>query len=144
MCDDRSVELTPVAIVWSDAHADVDRSWVPASEVQSEEPYLIISVGFLVSPGKKGHVTLAQSLDQEHNVDSLLHVPAGMVRQVVSLDSDMFPRHGDGEDEGSRLGDAKLFFAENRATGSGRRGRTRSSYSAYRQQGKRFSIKPLT
>jgi len=77
--------VTPVAVVWLDAHGDAD-GWTEISDLDPE-PRRVTSVGLLLPTGeggKRGHVTLAQSVDGA-TVDSVLHIPRGMVRRISVL-----------------------------------------------------------
>ena len=65
-----------VCISWHDAHAD--SRWIEVTEIDNE-PYLVTSVGYLMPKAKKGHVSLAQSFGADGFVDSVLHIPRGMV-----------------------------------------------------------------
>ena len=65
-----------VCISWHDAHAD--SRWIEVTEID-DEAYLVTSVGYLVPKAKKGHVSLAQSFGADGFVDSVLHIPRGMV-----------------------------------------------------------------
>ena len=65
-----------VCVTWHDAHAD--SRWIEVTEID-DEAYLVTSVGYLVPKAKKGHVSLAQSFGADGFVDSVLHIPRGMV-----------------------------------------------------------------
>lgn len=85
---DEPEQVRMVAVRWKDAHADIDhRSWVHPSEIEDSGPYLVVSIGFLLPGIKEDHVSVAQSNDPEGNVDSILHIPSGMVVEVVTLES---------------------------------------------------------
>jgi len=75
--------VQPVLVVWHDAFADTT-SWVQPGEID-DEPCIVKSVGFLVPEAKKGHVTLAMSSNSHDFIDTLLHVPVGMVQHVTLL-----------------------------------------------------------
>lgn len=75
--------MTPVLVEWLDAFADT-QSWMEITEID-DEPCVVFSVGFLIADVKKGHVTIAQSRNSNEHVDSLLHVPVGMVKNVTLL-----------------------------------------------------------
>lgn len=75
--------VTPVLVVWHDAHADRSR-WEPVDELDDDGPYEVLTLGFLIPKAKKGHVTIAQSISGEV-VDSLLHIPAKMVVRIVEV-----------------------------------------------------------
>jgi hypothetical protein len=77
--------VTPVAVVWLDAHGDAD-GWTEISDLDPE-PRRVTSVGMLLPTGeggKRGHVTLAQSLDGQ-NVDSVLNIPRRMCVRISVL-----------------------------------------------------------
>jgi len=65
-----------VCVTWHDAHAD--SRWIEVTEIDNE-PYLVTSIGYIVTKAKKGHVSLAQSFGADGFVDSVLHIPRGMV-----------------------------------------------------------------
>ena len=65
-----------VCISWHDAHAD--SRWIEVTEIDNE-PYLVTSIGYLMPKAKKGHVSLAQSFGADGFVDSVLHIPRGMI-----------------------------------------------------------------
>lgn len=75
-----------VQVVWADAHAGENESWIAVEELQVQgEEYLVTSVGWLVVGAKDKHVTIAQSLTADDQVDHVLHVPEGMVRKLTVL-----------------------------------------------------------
>ena len=79
--------LELVRILWADAHAG-NQEWSPLEELDDHDEYLVESVGFLLpetAGGKKGHVSLAQSITPDGHVDHVLYVPAGMVRHMETL-----------------------------------------------------------
>lgn len=76
-----------VAVRWHDAHADVT-GWANLSGPHDTDPYEIVSVGIALDKksGKKpGHVSIGQSLSQDRQIDSVLHVPKAMVVDVREL-----------------------------------------------------------
>lgn len=77
-----------VAVVrWNDAHADVS-GWSSIAGPHDRDPFQIVTVGILLdrkSGRKPGHVSIAQSLSEEAQVDSVLHVPKAMVVDVTEL-----------------------------------------------------------
>jgi hypothetical protein len=78
------MDLTPVTVEWMDAHSDA-HGWTHREAL--ERIRIISSCGWLLPTsqgGAPGHVTLIQSCDGDL-VDSVLHIPAGMVRRVDSL-----------------------------------------------------------
>lgn len=78
---------TMVLLEWHDAHSGENDTWTPADEIEDAGPYLVKSIGWLISGVKAGHVTIAQSWTQDDQVDHLLHVPAGMVARCLSLNA---------------------------------------------------------
>lgn len=74
-----------VAITWRDAHADPSGTWTHISEIEDCGPYYILTVGFLLPNIKADHVSVAQSLDPEENIDTILHIPVKMVEGVILL-----------------------------------------------------------
>lgn len=75
-----------VQVIWADAHAGDNDSWVPVEELQEEgSEYIVTSVGWLIVGAKDKHVTIAQSHTQDDQVDHVLHIPEGMVRRLTVL-----------------------------------------------------------
>lgn len=77
--------MTPgprVEVIWHDAHGE-STSWVHLEEV-GVEPCVVRTVGILLRPGKRGHLTVAQSVEGDH-ADHLVHIPLGMVRNLTAL-----------------------------------------------------------
>ena len=77
-------DLRLVAITWADAHADC-YEWTGLADVEDTGDYLVRSVGILLVDAKRGHVSIAQSMTPDEDVDSVLHIPKGMVRRVEAL-----------------------------------------------------------
>lgn len=77
-------DLRMVAITWADAHADCAQ-WTGIEEIEDDGEFLVRSVGLLLVGAKRGYVSIAQSLDPNDTVDSVLHIPKGMVRRVEAL-----------------------------------------------------------
>ena len=84
--------MTPVILHWVDAHADPSGGWVQVRDVD-QRAYTVTSVGYLVPAdegGKPGHVSICQSVgrmdgdDEPDALDSILHVPVGMVVRMVA------------------------------------------------------------
>jgi hypothetical protein len=83
-----------VQVLWADAHAGDNDSWVAIEELQAaEDEYLVTSVGWLVVGSKPKHITLCQSVTHDQNVDHVLHIPEGMVRKMTVLQA--LPAHLD-------------------------------------------------
>lgn len=79
--------LTPVVVRWADAHAGLEH-WTPIDELEDDGEYIVESVGWLLAPddgGKADHVTLAQSLTPDDQVDHVIHIPVSMVRNLASI-----------------------------------------------------------
>jgi hypothetical protein len=74
-----------ILLVWADAHAGDNDSWVPIEDVTDTGEYLVSTVGWVVDGAKDKHVSIAQSWTQDDQVDHILHVPIGMIRQVHAL-----------------------------------------------------------
>jgi hypothetical protein len=72
-----------VAVVWHDAHADRSGGWVLPADIDAD-PYRVTSVGWRIEP-KVGHVSLAQSVGDDGAYDHVLHIPDGMVIEVIEL-----------------------------------------------------------
>lgn len=80
--------MTPVLVEWLDAHSDA-HGWTHREAL--ERIRLITSCGMLLPTsqgGAPGHLTLVQSSDGDL-VDSVLHIPSGMVRSVTSLTANL-------------------------------------------------------
>ena len=76
-----------VAVVWTDAHSISD-GWLWLDTAHDDNPLNVTTVGFLLprgQGGKKGHLSIAQSMTDHRAVDSILHVPKGMVVKVTKL-----------------------------------------------------------
>jgi hypothetical protein len=76
-----------IAVRWHDAHADVS-GWTSLTGPHDTAPYEIVTIGIALdkkSGRKPGHVSVAQSLSEDRQVDSVLHVPKGMVKNVTEL-----------------------------------------------------------
>jgi hypothetical protein len=67
-----------VAVAWHDAHAESEGSWTTISSID-DQPYRVVSIGWLIENAKAGHVTLAQSMGCDDSIDSVLHIPVGMI-----------------------------------------------------------------
>lgn len=81
-----STKYRLVYIAWRDAHSS--ESWVAVDDLDSEA-CIVESVGWVLRTGKggkKGHVTIVQSLDPWGNVDHVLHIPTAMVVQMRQID----------------------------------------------------------
>lgn len=76
---------TIVLMEWNDAHAGDNDTWTPIEDIEDGGYYVVKSVGWLVPDAKAGHVTIAQSLTPDDQIDHLLHVPSGMVNRLTVL-----------------------------------------------------------
>ncbi len=76
-----------VEVTWCDSH-QMGAGWLPKGAATDDGPCTITSIGWLVKPGKKGHVTLAMS-HNPHSSEMGLHnvfcIPLGMVKKVRRL-----------------------------------------------------------
>jgi len=69
---------------WFDAHDDATAAWVPLEDLEAE-PYRVATVGILLpTETKRGHLSVARSIG-EGVVDSVIHIPNGMVESVEIL-----------------------------------------------------------
>lgn len=72
-----------VLMVWHDAHA-ATTSWELAEDAD-DDPCVVRSVGWLLNGWKRGHYSIAQSIEGEFR-DSVLAVPKKMVQQIIPLE----------------------------------------------------------
>ena len=70
-----------VRVVWRDAHA-MSSGWTHRTELD-REPYEVVTVGFLLTGEKPGHLSIAQSVAPGGHVDNVAGIPIGM---VISID----------------------------------------------------------
>lgn len=76
-----------VLVIWHDAHVG-SSTWEHLRDMEDDGPYVVRSVGYVIpvkNGGKKKHISIAQSWSEAECVDSVLHIPAAMVRQVIDL-----------------------------------------------------------
>lgn len=76
-----------VMIVWHDAHTEPTsgNTWFE-HETIGPDPYPIVSIGHLLANAKPDHYSIAQSVATSDGlVDSVLHIPIGMVRSTRYL-----------------------------------------------------------
>jgi hypothetical protein len=71
------VSYAIVRIVWNDAFAETS-SWIEVDSID-DKPCEVTSVGFLIPEAKKDHVVLAQSVNVEESIDSVLMIPVAMI-----------------------------------------------------------------
>lgn len=81
----RLEEFGTLAIVtWDDTFSDA-HGWTSIDDLE-QEPAVVHSVGWIIPTSDGGcpdHVTLYQSrIEDTDQVDSVLHIPVGMVRNV--------------------------------------------------------------
>ena len=75
--------MVPVIVTWIDAFADAD-GWCDVGELATT-PRVILTVGWLLGEIVPDHVSVAQSHDID-TVDSVLHIPRSVVRDIVNLE----------------------------------------------------------
>jgi hypothetical protein len=73
-----------VIVVWSDAHSEP--TWMDESEIDND-PYLVHSVGFKLRRCKKGHLSIAQSVTDDGNIDHVIHIPKAMIVSMQEFKS---------------------------------------------------------
>lgn len=77
-----------VQIVWADAHANEEGSWVFIPDIEDKGEYLVTSVGMMLEPGdggQSGHITITQSIGPDEFADHIINIPNGMIRSVKVL-----------------------------------------------------------
>lgn len=72
-----------VRVVWKDAHA-AEGVWHTLDEVRAGDPYLVTSVGIKIK-GKKGHLTLVQTITEDRMCDHIIHILDEMIVSVDEL-----------------------------------------------------------
>jgi len=75
-------------VIWHDAHADVSGEWKSLDDNDDLDPYEVVSVGIVLDRkqgGKRGHVSVAQSLTRDRFVDYVTHIPNKMVVEQFDL-----------------------------------------------------------
>lgn len=103
--------MKAVLVIWEDAHAGAE-TWAFAESLD-DAPYVVHSVGMLLEPrkgGKRGHITIVQSIGNGEALDSMLHVPKGMVKSVTVLGEVRFDskqQRTSGSDGITNKGDSK-------------------------------------
>ncbi len=65
-----------VKVTWHDAHAE--NEWQEISQIDSE-PFVVVTVGWLIPNVKPNHVVVAQSIGADDALDGVLSIPSGMV-----------------------------------------------------------------
>lgn len=79
--------MKPVLVIWHDAHMG-NSTWEHLRDMEDDGPYVVRSMGYLIpvkNGGKKKHISVAQSWSEADCVDSVLHIPVAMVKQVIDL-----------------------------------------------------------
>jgi len=74
---------TLVKVLWHDAHS-VSHSWMDASDI-ADEPWLVETVGWMLSETKKNHVVIAQSHIGHETYDNIIAIPVAMVVSTTIL-----------------------------------------------------------
>lgn len=72
-----------VRVTWFDAFAETS-SWIEIDDID-DEPCEVMSVGFLLADAKKDHVVIAQSINDNDSIDSVLCIPVAMVAKTELL-----------------------------------------------------------
>lgn len=85
-----------VCVLWEDAF-DGENGWTEIKEYQPE-PAMVVTVGYLWPDCLKGYVTVVNSyfpdeVDDMSTVGMPVHIPSGMVRQVVLIEQPLFEKH---------------------------------------------------
>lgn len=82
-----SVPFPRVTLVWHDAHTDYSSSWWHPGEELEDEPAVIHSTGWLITPSHKpGHWMLAQSYSPTDGaLGECLFIPEAMVVRKIPL-----------------------------------------------------------
>ena len=72
-----------VRVTWHDAYAE-SASWIDLDQID-DQPCSVVSVGFLLPDAKPNHVCLAQSMNTNEQIDSVLCIPVAMVVKTELL-----------------------------------------------------------
>jgi len=75
-----TTDYARVIVTWHDAHSET--SWTTLDELD-DEPYEVVTCGWLIADAKPAHVVIAQSVGSDGALDGIICVPAGMVVGVV-------------------------------------------------------------
>lgn len=82
-----TTDLPWVVIRWTDAQGDA-YGWTPINELD-DTPCVVTTVGQLLEGARQNHYTVALSTyggdGEVRHVDSLVHIPAGMVHSMTTL-----------------------------------------------------------
>lgn len=80
-------ELTPVMVVWHDAHVGTD-GWEDYTSLEDDGPCVVNSCGFLLPTdkgGKENHISMVATWSADGMVHSVFHIPVQMVQRVDVL-----------------------------------------------------------
>lgn len=80
-------ELTPIVVVWHDAHVSVE-GWDDLSNLEDDGPCVVHSSGFLLPTdigGKAGHISMVATWSDDDMVHSVFHIPVQMVQKIEVL-----------------------------------------------------------
>lgn len=72
-----------VRVVWHDAH-DQSETWIDPESIDAD-PYIVTSVGHLITDRKPAHIVLAQSASADGALDNVLAIPLGMIQSIEEL-----------------------------------------------------------
>ncbi len=72
-----------VLVVWHDAHS-LNHGWLTVEEID-DEPCEVHTVGYLIPDSKTGHVVVAQSINTNDGIDSVMAIPVAMVQRLTIL-----------------------------------------------------------
>jgi hypothetical protein len=72
-----------VLVVWHDAFSMND-GWMTVEQID-DEPCVVHTVGYLIPDSKKNHVVLAQSVNTNDGIDSVMAIPVAMVQRLTML-----------------------------------------------------------
>ena len=75
-----SFDLTPVEVVWHDAH-EVPGTWIEVAEIDIE-PCVVKTYGIIIPNAKKDHTVIAGSYTSEGMLSDVTAIPNGMVISV--------------------------------------------------------------
>ena len=83
-----TTDLPAVKVRWVDAQGDA-HGWTPADELDAD-PCVVTTVGQLLDTPRPGHTSVALSSYggsgcEVRQVDSVVHIPDGMVLSVIYL-----------------------------------------------------------
>lgn len=70
---------TLVHVTWHDAHAVSGSAWMEEDEIETDDPCVVETVGWLLAEAKKGHLVIAQSHNSHNSYDHIIAIPVAMV-----------------------------------------------------------------